>query len=103
MQRSSEDEDEEVPGEMAMLKVTAIEREAEKPQMRLFDTVKQQKYASLHARRTRCGRLQIYFGWCFAVLTITAIVVTITWQSCGAFTNAFTQLDLGNGNFTEMV
>jgi predicted metalloendopeptidase len=110
MQRSSEDEDEELPGEMAMLKVTHNGREAfvspqqaEPYPVRLFDAVKQQKYASIHAKRTRCGRLQIYFGWCFAVMTITAIVVTITWQSCGAFTNAFTQLELGNGNFTEMV
>jgi putative endopeptidase len=103
MRKSSEDDDEEVPGEMALLKVTTETKEPERPQMRPFDTLKQQKYQSIHEKRTRCGRMQIYFGWCFTGLIALVIIITITWQTCGAFSDSFTQLELGNGNYTDMV
>jgi predicted metalloendopeptidase len=94
-----DDEEEMNPGSIALLRVEEKRASEVKP----FDVEIRRKWEDVNARRTRCGRIQVWFGWCFVVMIVVSIVVAITWQSCGAFTNALTQFDLGNQNFTSMV
>ena len=54
-------------------------------------------------QRTRCKRMQIYIGWCMLTCIVFAIVIAMTWQACGAFSDTMAQLDVGNANYTDMV
>ena len=54
-------------------------------------------------KNTRCKRLQIYTGGCLIVLIFCVGIIVGTLKFAGGFSTTFTQLDLGNANYTSLV